>query len=267
MNGYDDQNNEVLWEYNDGSVHGPYTRLQIYDLIQSGVITETTLIRSAGELRWLQVSGTVFGQFVPRRTAQKKPYRIADASVSIILSVINFIVFLAETIAGGSQNVETAIRFGALYVPFVKTGEYYRLFTAIFLHFGLTHLLVNTFSLGNIGPLVEKIFGKIRFLIIYLVSGIAGNVLICILEGFTGQYHVSAGASGAVFGILGAYLGMSLSREYRQLFNIRRILLAIVIALAPGLYMQGISLTAHVGGLIGGTAVSLILMNAFPKHH
>jgi len=183
---------------------------------------------------------------------------IKDRIVTIILIIINVIVFLVEEANGGSTNLETAIRFGAEYVPYVQMGEYYRLFTACFLHFGFYHLISNMFSLYMLGYYVERIYGKVRFLIIYIIGGIAGNLLTLAVESQTGSYSVSAGASGAIFALLGTFLVLALSRRFK-IASLGRVVLAIFITIAPGFYDAQIGLLAHVGGLIGGFIVSLIL--------
>ena len=186
------------------------------------------------------------------------------AVITIALIIINIAVFAVETIAGGSENTQVALKFGVAYAPLVFSGEYYRLFTAMFLHFGAFHLLANMVSLGVLGPAVEKLFGKIRFLIIYLIGGIAGNVLSMYMDVWLDRNALSAGASGAIFALFGAYLVMALSKKFSGL-SVPRVLIAIVISLVPGFEMQSINMTAHLGGLIGGFIVSLILLPTVVK--
>ena len=179
--------------------------------------------------------------------------------LTIALIVINIAVFIIETIAGGSENTQVALRFGAAYAPLIFSGQYYRLFTAMFLHFGAFHLLANMISLGVLGPTVEKLFGKVRFLLVYLIGGIAGNLLSILLDVAWGRNALSAGASGAIFALFGAYLVMALSKKFTGL-SISRVIIAIVISLVPGLEMQSVNVSAHLGGVIGGFIVSLILL-------
>lgn len=181
------------------------------------------------------------------------------AVLTIALIVINVVVFGIETIAGGSENTQVALRFGASYAPLVLSGEYYRLFTAMFLHFGAFHLLTNMVSLGVLGPAVEKMFGKIRFLLVYLIGGIVGNLLSIFLDTVLNRNALSAGASGAIFALFGAYLVMAFSKKFTGL-SVSRVLIAIVIAVVPGIEMQSINMSAHLGGLAGGFIVSLILL-------
>lgn len=191
--------------------------------------------------------------------------REKKAVLTIALIIINIAVFGVETIMGGSENTQVALRFGASYAPLVFSGEYYRLFTAMFLHFGAFHLLANMVSLGVLGPTVEKLFGKVRFLLVYLLGGIAGNLLSVYLDVWLDRNALSAGASGAIFALFGAYLVMALSKKFTGL-SVPRVLIAIVISVIPGFEMQSINMSAHLGGLVGGFIVSLILLPTFVKY-
>ena len=93
--------------------------------------------------------------------------------ITVALIVINVLVLLAETLAGGSESSVVSLRFGALYVPYVvEKNEWWRLFTSMFIHFGLTHIASNMVSLYMVGRIVEAYYGKIRFLVIYLAAGL-----------------------------------------------------------------------------------------------
>ncbi len=184
---------------------------------------------------------------------EKKPL------MTYILIAVNVLVFLLEAAAGGSEDVDVAIRFGAYVMPLVRDrGEWYRLFTAMFLHFGPEHLGSNMISLFALGSFVERCFGKVRFLVIYLVSGLAGNLLVYftdVLSG-TGGTAVSAGASGAICGLLGVFIVFALLPQMKGMFPMKRVLIAVLLVLAPGLSDGSINMTAHIGGLIGGFLIT-----------
>lgn len=186
--------------------------------------------------------------------------RIHMAPVTMVLIAINVIIFLIETAAGGSRDTEVAVKFGAQYTPFLQQKQYYRLLAAMFLHFGFMHLLFNMYALFNIGPTIERIFGSAKYLMIYLGAGIAGNLLTWFVETKTGTYRLSAGASGAVFGLMGAYLVLALMPSLRDYFNLRNILINIGINVAYGIQNRSINMIAHGGGLIGGAVISFILL-------
>ena len=187
--------------------------------------------------------------------------RFNGAPVTLILIAVNVLIFLAETAAGGSENTDVALKFGAQYTPMVRDAkQYYRMFLAMFLHFGVMHILFNMYALYNIGPTIERIFGSGRFLAIYLGAGICGNLLTYYVEMHTENYRISAGASGAVFGLMGAYLVLALMPKLREYFSLTNILINIGINVLYGFRNRSINMVAHLGGLIGGAVISYIIL-------
>lgn len=180
-------------------------------------------------------------------------------SITDILIGINILIFAAESMAGGSLNRETALKFGAMYPPSIQKGEWYRLFTAMFLHFGFLHLMCNMYSLYNLGPGLESFLGLPLFLVLYVVSGLSGNILSYAVEIRKGRRNLSAGASGAIFGLLGAYLLFAVLPGYGgvSLYGILRVL---AINVVYTLSNRSINAMAHLGGLIGGILTTLILL-------
>lgn len=189
--------------------------------------------------------------------AQMKRY-----SVTRTLILINVAVFLLETVLGGSTRTRIALLFGAQYLPLLEEGQIWRLLTSIFLHFGFIHLACNMFALYSLGCGIEQIYGRSRFLVIYFVSGLVGNLLTWVLDA---HFHaddpaVSAGASGAIFGLMGAYTALFLIPSMRERLSVRGIVSALVINLAYGLTYSGINMAAHIGGFIGGAVISALLI-------
>ena len=129
-----------------------------------------------------------------------------------MLLAINVLVFLAMTALGGSENVGILILFGAKYNPAIVAGQYWRLLTACFVHIGLIHLLFNSYALYSFGREVERRYGRTRFLALYLLSGVAGST-----ASFVGSPRLAAGASGAIFGLLGATIAYFAT--YREQFG------------------------------------------------
>ena len=147
-------------------------------------------------------------------------------------------------------GMEEIILLGGNAKDLVKSGDYYRLLTCIFLHAGIIHISCNMYSLYVIGSQLESFFGKIRYLIIFLLSGICGSILSI---AFSNNNYISIGASGAIFGLLGAivYFGY----HYRvYLGNVlkNQIIPIIILNLMIGFIISGIDNFAHIGGLIGG---------------
>lgn len=180
--------------------------------------------------------------------SKKKPI------VTYAIIAINVILFIMMYLFGdGSRNVQTLVDFGASYAPLIKNGDYYRLITSAFLHIGVIHLLVNSYALYVIGPQVENFFGKTKYIIIYISSAVFGNLLSML---FTGG--VSAGASGAIFGLLGSILYFGYHyRVYLDGVLKSQIIPLIVMNLGLGFVLSGIDNAAHIGGLIGGILISM----------
>ena len=123
------------------------------------------------------------------------------------LILLNILVFLIVEFTGSSQNTMHMLDCGAAFTPMIiQGGEYYRLFTCMFLHFGIEHLLNNMLVLFVLGSRLEQVIGKIKFLLIYLIGGVFGNVISLLIELRTQDFAVSAGASGAVFAVIGAMI-------------------------------------------------------------
>lgn len=180
---------------------------------------------------------------------------------TILLIAINVILFLLLSFSGMTEDAEYMLEHGAMYVPYMMGGnEYYRLFTSMFLHFGIDHLANNMVMLAAIGWNLEYEIGKIKFLIIYLVSGLAGNILSALGDMIIGEYAVSAGASGAVFGIIGALLYVVICNRGRiGTISGRGLVLMIILSLYYGFTSSGVDNLAHIGGLLSGFILGVLL--------
>ena len=183
---------------------------------------------------------------------QKKPI------VTGIIILINVIVFALMYIIGkGSEDTNTLIGFGANIPALIRGGEYYRLIASGFLHIGIIHILCNMYSLLVLGPNIEHFYGKFKYILIYFYSMIIASLFVMV---FQNDYSVSAGASGAIFGLLGSLLYFGYYyRGYIGNQIIGQIIPVIIINLVIGFISPGISNAAHIGGLIGGICVSFML--------
>lgn len=185
--------------------------------------------------------------------SKKTPY------ITYIIMGICFIMFL---ITGMGNDSGVLIEYGANLDVLVKNGEYYRLLTSMFLHSGLLHLFFNMYALYIIGPQVESFFGKTKYLIIYLLSGISGSLLSVAFNVNT----VSVGASGAIFGLFGALLYFGYNyRGYLGNVIKSQILPVVIINLIFGFISTGVDVAGHIGGLIGGIIVSSVLGSSDEK--
>lgn len=177
------------------------------------------------------------------------------------LVAVNVALFLGLSFIGMTENAAFMLEHGAMYTPDILYHQkYYELFTSMFLHFGFQHLMSNMISLAVLGKELEDIVGQIKYLLIYLVSGLGGNLLSLAADMHHGEYAVSAGASGAIFGIIGALLYITI-RNYGRIGQVsaRGILFMIVVTLYYGISNTGVDNYAHIGGLASGFILAVIL--------
>lgn len=219
-------------------------------------ITKKTKFKEKGMDLFIKLTGDITKKSETDARKAEDVFSKKKPVVTYALIAINIIVFLLMYILGnGSRDVSTLIKFGANYSLLVKGGQYYRLLTSAFLHIGFIHLLVNCYALYVIGPQIESFYGKIKYLLIYLSSAIFGSLLSTLFS--TG---ISAGASGAIFGLMGAmvYFGYHY-RVYLDGVLKSQIIPLIIVNLALGFMLSGIDNAAHIGGLVGGALVSMSL--------
>lgn len=178
--------------------------------------------------------------------------------VYIILGMIA-LTFVLQTVQGGSTNTAALERLGAQVNLRVAQGEMWRLLTAMFLHIGLMHLAFNSWALFSLGRDIEAFYGSIWFVAIYFIAGMFGNLAYYLLGGWI----LSAGASGGVFGLIGAEVAFFLRN--RRLFGkfgrerLSNLAVLIGINLVFGFTVQGINNYAHIGGLLAGLALGFML--------
>ena len=193
----------------------------------------------------------------PQRAAYRLPLHRPIVTWALLAIIIA--VFIVQTLLGGSTEVDVLIRMGAKFTPLIAAGEYWRLFTSMFLHIGVMHLAFNGYALFIIGTELERLVGPGRFLTIYLLSGLFGS-----LASYALSDSLAAGASGAIFGIIGALAAFFLvHRERLGAWGNRRlgnIVLVLVLNLVWGFSQPGrIDNLAHVGGLLAGFALGWAL--------
>jgi len=173
---------------------------------------------------------------------------------------INIIIFLLMAFAGGSTNQTTLMAFGVKSNPEIDQGQWWRFVTPIFIHIGLLHLLFNSYALWIVGPQVEKLYGSASFAVLYVLTGIAG------VAGsyFYHPYSISAGASGAIFGLFGVLLAFgfryrnSIPPDFKRAVG-TGVLPVIVINLIIGFTIPAIDNSAHLSGLIAGVTLALVV--------
>lgn len=188
----------------------------------------------------------------------KQPYK---PICTIALIAVNVLVFLGLSFFGMTEDVRFMLEHGAMYPPYImQNHEYYRLFTSMFLHFGASHIMNNMIMLGALGWTLEEEVGRIKFLLIYFIGGLAGNGLSLAVNVFHQDNVVSAGASGAVFALMGAILYVVIrNRGVFGRISARGLLVMVFLSLYFGFTSTGVDNFAHVGGLIGGFVMAMLL--------
>jgi membrane associated rhomboid family serine protease len=201
----------------------------------------------------------------PRPPAPPFLERLRGAPVTLLFTFVNVVVFLVAEVSGGTTNAANLLRFGAVEAHHVWAGEYWRLASYMFLHIGWMHLLWNSYaSFGWCVP-VERSLGGGRFFAVYVLSGLAGGAASTVLP-----YSVSAGASGAMFGIVGAQLALR-RRELRSFAaafqdpGTRSTLAGIAIWTVIGLTAMPMNNRAHFGGLVAGAIAAWIFTSPRPR--
>jgi membrane associated rhomboid family serine protease len=189
--------------------------------------------------------------------------QLRSAPSVLVLILLNAVVFLFEISVGNLNDPEVLHRVGALE-PYavVAQGEYWRLFTALFLHGGFTHLLFNLFALYILGPPLERSIGTLRFAVCYLISGLASSagVVGLMVFGFV-QVAQLVGASGCIMGIVGTWAGFLVRHRHAPQAKQRlgNVVMIIVIQVAFDLSTPQVSMAAHLCGLIAGFFLGLLL--------
>lgn len=190
--------------------------------------------------------------------------------ISILLVTVNVLIWFAMELAGDTTDAYYMVTHGAAYAPFiVDDGEWWRMFSCLFLHFGAEHLMNNMLMLLVMGMRLENVLGKISYLLLYMGSGVAGSALSLIVELNFLEPAVSAGASGAVFGIVGGLVAMAVWNGGKvEGLTTRGLVFMLAISLLYGIIEGGVDNWGHVGGLLGGFVIGSIfaIIRKFEKY-
>lgn len=213
---------------------------------------------------------------------EARAFLLSRKKMNLLITAVNIVVFLIFTIIGNTEDVSFMLEHGACYTPAILQGEYYRLVTGMFLHFGLYHLAYNMVCLIALGDVLETETGSVRYLLIYFLGGIAGNLLSMALElraagyGFAellsdglpkaealpagSTFAVSAGASGAIFAVVGALLYIVIRNKGRLgTITLQRLALMAALSIAQGFTEVGTDNAAHIGGFAAGFLLAVAL--------
>lgn len=190
------------------------------------------------------------------------------AYVNYALIAINVVYFLFLEIIGSSEDTKIMIQYGAVFLPEVLgKKEYWRLLTAMFMHFGIQHIGNNMLILFVLGGYLERALGRIRYLIFYIICGVGANV-ICLLENLSKrEFVVSAGASGAIFGVIGGLLYVVMVNRGRlEDLSSSQLIVIILFSLYFGFTTADVNNVAHIAGLLIGAFMAMVFYRR-PKSH
>jgi rhomboid protease GluP len=183
------------------------------------------------------------------------------APVTLTMLGLCWAAFIFDFIVtSGNQPNGPLVSLGQIVPVLIQQGQWWRLITSGFIHYGILHIAFNSYALFQVGLLVEYVYGSPRYLVIYIVALVAG--------GFAAYYttigtnNATAGASGAIMGVFGAMAVLGFKIPHARSVLLRSALMPIVLTLGNGFVNSGISNAGHIGGLIGGVAVAWILTPA-----
>lgn len=225
------------------------------ELILINNVDNKILYYSSGVENKANELGNCINSIIQEQNYSKKTEK---AIITYILITVNVLIYALTAYLSGNivdSNINVLVFLGAKVNELIGSGEYYRLVTCMFLHGGLTHVALNMYSLYALGPFVESVYGKFKFIVIYFFAGIVSSIF-----SYKFSSSISIGASGAIFGLLGAALVFAVKMRDRVRKDfIVNILSVIGINLIIGFSIPNVDNFGHLGGLVGGIISSFIL--------
>lgn len=217
---------------------------------------DDNLLDSDKEMQIHTIHEQLINRLNSKQEKVEKVFSYGKPFFTYVFIIINLLMFFLLEIKGGSTDTDTLLQYGAKYNPgMIEDNQWWRIVSSMFIHIGFIHLFMNLIAVYYLGILVEKMYGRWRFLVIYLLAGIGGG-----LASFAFSVHISAGASGAIFGLFGALLffGFIYKKIFFQTLG-WNIIFILVFNIILGLVIEQIDMAAHLGGLIAGFVASAII--------
>ena len=178
---------------------------------------------------------------------------------TVILIAVNVLVFLKLDVLGNSLDANYLYEHGGMYVPDVlEQHQWYRIFTHMFLHSGFEHLANNMVMLAAVGYIIENVYGRWKYLISYFVCGLCATAFSAAYDLYTQEFPVGVGESGAIMGIFGVYIAMTVKARKSQGYDSRQLLILLVL-MVFGNMQEGVDWMAHFGGALTGVIIGLLL--------
>lgn len=212
------------------------------------------------------VDGIVSDQSHEETFGLRRSFFSSRACATQVLLVLNVLMFALEYYMGGGEDGDVLYRLGALCPPAVRAGEWWRLLSACFLHFGPMHLALNMFGLWLLGPFVEFALGFRRFVFLYLLAGTGSMAAGCVFGFRAGAESLAVGASGCIMGLVGATAALMLRGWVRERADAakRRLLLMLTLIIMEIVFdsmVPDVSMTAHLSGAIIGFVAAMFLQD------
>lgn len=204
-------------------------------------------------------SGSYFNHYRPGGEFRQLIKTLAPVNTAVI--AVNVIVFFVLEMMGDTENSLFMLAHGAAYAGLIFDGhEYWRLLTSMFLHFGVRHLFNNMLVLAFVGDRLEKTVGKWRYIIIYFGGGMIAGLISALMDYRADDIYISAGASGAIFAVVGALAWIIIVNRGRlKDISMFQIVMFILFSFYLGFQGGGVDNAAHVGGLVSGFILSALL--------
>ena len=210
--------------------------------------------------------GTFFGvekifETLLHQQKENDKYNEFFPTVTITLILFNIAMYIFLEVIGDTSDAQFMLQWGAENAKMIlEQHEYYRLFTSMFMHFGFPHILGNMVTLYFFGSFVERQLSAVKFCIFYIISGVAGSIASVLYYYYiVGGQHVAAGASGAIFGVIGMLVGMvCISKGKLEGLSIRQVVLMSMLVLYTGMQDDSVDVMAHAGGFIMGMLLGAI---------
>ena len=193
---------------------------------------------------------------------------IKTSKVTLAMVLVNCVVYFILEWMGNTEDAEFMYHCGAMFPPAIQeNGEYWRLFTSNFMHFGFMHLFNNMIMLVAAGRILEEALGMWKYLVLYVGAGISGSVLSYLYMIKTGDYAVSAGASGAIFGIVGGLLWVVLYHKGKyQSLTRQGMFVMIALCMYYGISTANVDNWGHLGGLLSGFVLAMIFYRGTQRY-
>ncbi len=232
------------------------------EYINSNAAPNKMVIDTFGHVTWCSEKCTpLMNIFTTLGNDNREKSIIKNKQITLSIIFINVLIFLLSAyLSKNLFNIDYVllIILGGKYGPLINKGQYFRLFTCMFLHGGITHLLCNMYSLYIVGQQIEVIYGKLKYIIIYVITGVLSSFISYIME----PEVLSVGASGAIFGLVGALLAFAYSeRNKMNKKYISGLIQVTMINLIIGFTMDNIDNYAHIGGVLSGIVIGLFFYN------